>query len=1547
MIRSFIPLTILMLSAWCIQAQVPQNITIQEGATNLLRVPCTQNDAGTIQGFGPLSGQSNDTDLDTIYLCLGDTLPLTHNMDFSLDGDPNPATAPGIAYAFYDDIPTIDGPDITTVLTDPALNTTSPLIINGFEFPQINGIWLASTINNTGNIDLINNGSLQEAYNMGVPAPIQFWFAPITVDDAAAQAYEDGGPCVSVSIAEAFSVVYLEGIEITQAFPASGAGLEGSFVLEGGLPEFDPATNYTVTINDMDGNTVGTVQTPGPSHGDTVVYTVPETGMYEIRVEDGKSCGLIDTLVMPVLFDVGDVNGAPGDTVCLPVTVENFVNITNAQFSMSWDPALLDFLGVDNLTTDLPSFDQGIFNISPAITDTGRLTMGWADFLATPRTLPDGHLLFEVCFEVLGEIGDEAGVSIISDPLPVEVGNADAGIADIPAVVDSGQVNVTNAILLVEADVDSVSCAGLDDGAFTITVTGGVDPYTYAWNTVPPGGPDNTGTIAASGDSFTASGLSEGVYSITITDSEMPANMDTVEVQVLEGPALGLSLLETQPTCNGDSDGSLTAQITLDGVAQPNPGPGFAFVWNTGENTQTITGLSFQPQAYAVTVTDPSGCTATASTTLSQPGELLLLAQNTNITDATCSGAMDGAIIVGASGGTSDMGDYYYQWEGESTDTAATAQLLDLDPGLYNLTVTDANGCTVVDSFPVGANKLLDVTLVDSAHVSCNGAGDAFLEVNGTATGQPPFDDFTYTWTVQPGGQNLNGAAINDLAPGQYFVTVTDQDPLGCFTVDSFSIGEPDPLQIELVDLTNESCTNGGMDGALTVSASGGTAPYTYAWSNMETDSMLTGLVEGDYTLDLEDANGCTATETYSITAPTPPTVVELENDTLLCAGDTDGSLSIVATPGGAPITQYTWSNNQTGTEISGLSPGAYFVTISASDGCELVDTALVIAPEPLAIDSINSVSPQCVGQSNGSLTVFASGGTQPYQYIWGTDTLTTVLNPGLSAGTYDLSVVDANGCEAAIATAEVTDPPAIEVSFTDIQPVSCFEGVCDGQATATAMYADGSTGLFNFNWESDEIDLDVMMSTAVELCRDSQTVVVTDENGCVQTDEVIIPSPEPIMANASTTIVSCNGGTDGTITLAPIGGTGGYTFDWPGLGETTASVDGLPAGSYNVIITDGNGCELDELIDVTERDSLILTLDPNNTRDISCFGEEDGQIAVTYNFNDNINPVGNTPFTFSPNVPQGAGNAGTGFASGLAAGTYGVTITDENGCEDSVSVTLTEPTEIMAVIPDPEDPPCFDATTLVFIDTVFGGAGNMLDDYRYMVDGNGVLLTPDTPADIFGDGEHTIEIFDPNGCSAAFFVEIDQPEEILVTFPEPVVEIELGDSTTSLQPIITPTGTQIDSFIWTPSDYLSSDTVENPTVFPLESLDYTLRVVDINGCDAVGSVFVELDANRNIYIPGAFSPNGDGINDEFRVYPCTGVVSINSASIYDRWGNQVFETGMQDVRNGLFCAGGLPLWDGTFKGETLNMGVYVYVIEVEFLDGLTLVYRGDLSLVR
>ena len=1555
MIRQSILFALLAAASLQLGAQTPRNITIRGESAAMRVAPCTDNDAGTITfDVGNFAGQSNDISLDTIYLCLGDTLSVLHNQDDVLNGDPMPATPAGVAYAFYDCRPTVDGPDITTVITDLCVNQADPIIFEGVSFPQTDGIWVAVD-DNMGNVALTNSGFHQEAFNMGNPAPIQLWFAPITVDNLALLTYESGGPCVSVSVDQAFSVVYLEAVQVTEAFPNFGPGMQGAFSVEGGLPEFQTTTSYApITIRHLGGDVLaGTVQTANPGHGDTVQFTVPRPGDYEVVVEDGKSCAAIDTIVMPVIFSAGAANGAPGDTVCVEIRVDNLVDVTNAQFTLNWDPAILDFVEVNNLNTMLPALDDGAFNMNPAVTDLGRLPFAWADFLGTSNTLPDGSVLFEVCFEVTGSLGQISDITFGDMPTPIQVGNTNNIPSMYPFETSPGRVNVTNSVLLVEAVQDSVSCNGLSDGAFTVTVSGGVGPYNFTWNTFPATGPENGPlTIAASGGSSAVGGRPAGEYRIIVSDSDMPANIDTVFVEVFQGPEFAVNVAELQsPTCNGDTDGALTANVTINGVAVPNPGSLFTFQWDVpGQTSQVLANIP--SSTHSVTVTDASGCQEIDSGSLSQPGPLQILANNTFITDATCNGAMDGSILVGATGGTTASGNYSYNWSGGlGAVTANTSQVSNLDPGTFTVTVTDDNNCTVEESYSVTAAKILSINLINLMDITCNGADDGSIEVSGTTTGQPPFGPFTYTWaTVPPSGPTFTGAQVTGLGPAQYAVTVTDSDPAGCAVSDTFTIAEPAPLAIQEIELLNESCDNGGGDGRITIGVTGGTAPYAYNWSDGQMDSIAINLSAGMFTVDVTDANNCTANRAFNITAPTPPQVTQLDNDTLACFDDTNGSLSVLATPGGAPIQSYNWSNNATGQTITNLSPGSYFVTITANDGCFIVDTALVVAPASLALDSIVAASPNCPGDDNGTLAVFVSGGTLPYTYIWSNqptnDTLQFNLYPGLAAGNYPVTVVDANGCTPLNALGTVVDPPSIVVDFSNLTEVSCFEGVCDGGATATAMYSDGSTGVFGFSWESNETDMGVMSSTASALCKDWQTVVVTDGNGCFGLDSVLIPSPPEINISSSLSNVSCNGFNDGMVTAIPSGGTPGYSYLWQQTGEITETISGLAAGTYNVVVTDANGCQEPLEVDITEPDPLIISVNTTETQDVSCFGEEDGVLVVTYNSNDRVNEVGANPYSWSSNVPLGS-TSPLGVATNLPAGTYSVTITDVEGCQDSLSYTLMEPTAIMATIPDPEDPPCFNSTTKVNIDTVFGGAGASPADYQYMVDGNGILLPIDVPADIFGDGAHVVEIFDLNGCSAAFEVEIDQPEEILVTFPEDPFVVELGDTARQLQPIITPLSTQIDSFIWSPADYLSDPTVRNPFVRPLESLEYELAVVDVNGCEGFGSVFVELDANRNIYIPNVFSPNGDGVNDEFRVYPCIGVTNIASVNIFNRWGDQVYQRTDQDVSNGLYCIGGLPLWDGRFKGSEMKPDVYVYIVEVEFLDNIKLVYRGDVTILR
>lgn len=1551
MIRSLFSL-FLLLFAGNMAAQVPGNITVNHGdrsrpVSEQAKMLCNNN-AGTVT-FGNIIGQSNDGAPGVIYLCFGDTLPVFHNGDFNLSSDPQPGTPPGIGYAFYDCPPTVTGPTLADIQGDACLNNTSPIIVNGNPILQTNMMWVASQLPN-GNILLANDGLLQSAFNNGVAAPIQFWFAPITLDNFATQGFEasggPAGPCVNVNTAAAFSVVYLNAIQASNFNVSAGVnGCEGAFTIRGGLPEFDNTTSYTFDISlSTDPDIKGTLTT-SPGHNGTVEFTIPQPGIYNITVEDGKSCGVTFSMDMSactaVTFSLPLLNALPGTNVCLDVTVEDFTNVGAMQFSMEWDPAVLQFTGVQGFNPALIGFDQNAFNTTLPLTNSGRLTVSWADLSFMGVTLPDGASIFQICFDVIGTLGQFSEVTFTGDPTPIEVG--DASLNPLGFIGSSGYVNVSNSLLFVNIQQDSVSCAGLNDGAFTLTVAGGTPPYVFNWNSLAPLPAQNGGdAIAASGGSFTVPNRAAGSYRLVITDSSVPAIVVEDTVAVLRGPFIGVNVIGTSPLCNGDSNGSVTAQVSLDGVVSSDP-PGFTYAWNVAgsPNAPTLSDVPFG--FYSVTATDPSGCTGFASVSLSQPAQLLA---NEVITNASCTGAANGSITVTATGGTTSSGNYTFSWNsGLGTVIASSSTVANLNPGEYCVTVTDVNGCQETECYNVGAAKTLSINAAIT-EITCNGDCNGAILANGTTSGAPAATPYTFTWTGGLGSAPVNtptSSTVSGLCAGTFELTMRDADPAGCQVTRTFTLAEPAPLLASLIEQVNETCVVGN-DGSAVPGVTGGTAPYTYQWRDAQSalvsaDSVVTGLSAGAYTLQVTDSRNCTASLNVTILAPTPPAIAPIANSTVSCSGSTNGVLTVSATPGGSPIASYVWSNGMTGQTISGLSPGTYQVTVTAQDACFSVDSAQVISPAPLVIDSIAATSPTCPGFNNGRLTVFASGGTTPYRYIWGADTLQFNVYPALSAGSYSVTVVDANNCPPVTATANVVDPPSIQVSFSNLQGVSCFEGTCDGQASAAAQYSDGAAGTFTFSWESGQIFTGVSSSSVSNLCAGFQTLVVTDGNNCFGVDSVDIPSPPAIDIFVDAQPVSCNGLSDGRVTLNVSGGTPGYQFLWLETGATTTTVNNLAAGQYNAVVTDASGCTKTQRVEIIEPDRLILTVDQaSSTSSVTCAGSTDGIIRVFFNSMDNINPVGPAPYTWSNN----AAPATSPLASNLSPGAYFVTITDTKGCQDSVSFTITSPPPIVAVIPQPEEPRCFGESTLIVIESISGGNGTTLLDYTYMIDNNGLFFMPDQPAMVFA-GPHIITIEDPAGCTFEQEIFINQPQELQVVFNPDVVVVELGDSTQRLNPLIT-SSLPIASFAWTPSDYLSSDTVQRPLLLqPVIDTEYSLTITDINGCTANGSVLVEVDKARNVYIPNAFTPNGDGPNDEFRVFACRGVQTVNFVRIFDRWGNFLFEERSITPE----CIGGSRLWDGRVKGKPAGQGVYIYMVEVQFLDGVTLLYRGDVTLLR
>ena len=1551
MIRYF--LTLVLAFSWMIQtasAQMPQTILSKAAASGqegiLACPPGQQNFAGTVS-IGPANAQSNDIDLDTMYLCLGDEVMILHNGDSDLSGDPIPLTPPGIGYAFYNCLPTISGPDKITIGSDPCL-VDNP--------PPADLFYVATEGDLSGDILFFNDGNLINFFNGGAPG--LFWWAPITFDalvtvpipplDTVYQAlYENNGPCVNANVGAAFATVYLNAISISNASSGGGnTGCQGTFDLSGGLPEWD-GSNYTIDISLASDPSVKGVVTSGPAtHGDQVSFIVPEAGLYTITVEDGKSCGATTQVTVSVcqavVLTIGTAVGLPGDNVCVDVFADNFAGILGTQFTLTFDNAVLNLTSITGFNPNMAGLGIGNFNSFP-----GTILFAWNDFNPAGSTIPDGSVMFSLCFDIVGNLGDCSAVAFSNTPLSIEI-ITPLGLTD--TILNDGLVCASDDIPTVDITTSPVACPGFMDGSFTVTVSDGTTPYQISWQALGGGPVQGPGVINTQGGSFTASNLATGNYVVTVVDGGIaPDFIDTVFVD--EGPALNVIFTQVAPLCNGGT-GSITAVIVLDSVVVVNPGPQYIFAWSNNAATQTISGVT--SGLYSVTVTDTStGCTATSPTFLPQTPPIVITTNS--ITDATCTGIADGAIMVSASGGTPGGAiPYTFFWPGVAggtTETGTSSTVSTLLEGVYTLQVTDGNGCTQTAQLTVGASKELVLTPQSTQNISCNALCDGSIAVQASTIGGLS-NSYSFTWTGVPGipppgpVNTATSSAVNNLCAGAYNVTLTDD--AGCEVTAAFSLTEPPELQASLLAFTNESCTVGN-DGTATIGVTGGTYPYSYAWGIPgQTDSTATALTANAYEVTVTDANGCEDLVPFTISLPTPPQLVTLNDDLLDCFDDTNGSLTVVATPGSSPIASYAWSNGPSGpaiTTISGLSPGNYCVTITATDACETIACADVNAPAPLQLDSISTTSPLCPGLGGGAVSVFITGGTGPYFYNWSLDIfdgvgISAIGGAPVTAGPYNLIVTDANGCAPLDIDMLVEDPPAIQVSFTGIDSVSCFanQGVpCDGIATASAQYSDGSTGLFNFIWPSGEQDFNVASSTAQQLCLGNQTLTVSD-GICSATFTVMIPFPDTLnVASLNIDDVTCFGYSDGSATVQAQGGTAPYMYTWSNA-QTGGTVSNLGPGTYTVTIMDNKGCKFQSTVSIDEPTELMAFIDTQNSIDsVTCAGDADAVISVTaQGGNINISPV--LLYTWQGGIALPTSNT----ATGLAAGAYNVTVSDVLGCFDVLTFQVFEPTPIQYELGPIADIPCAGQTTVVTVDTAWGGNGFAPFWYSFSV-GNASAQPLGTPIEVFG-GEQVVTIFDYEGCSVDTVLYIQEPPPIVLIYPD-VLVVELGDSI-KLQPsFVDPPFVQFDSIVWTPTTFLrfEGDSLL-PWVRPIETTEYEIQAFDINGCLALASVLIDVDKNRNVYLPNIFTPNNDGINDYFQLFTGNGVFRIRSLRVFDRWGELVFErldipaSPYPDPSNG---------WDGTFRGRAVNPGVFVYIAEVEFEDGQLLLYRGDVTLMR
>jgi hypothetical protein len=359
----------------------------------------------------------------------------------------------------------------------------------------------------------------------------------------------------------------------------------------------------------------------------------------------------------------------------------------------------------------------------------------------------------------------------------------------------------------------------------------------------------------------------------------------------------------------------------------------------------------------------------------------------------------------------------------------------------------------------------------------------------------------------------------------------------------------------------------GNNTGAIDLTVTGGTSPYSYLWSNGATTQDLTNISAGVYTVNVTDANGCTiANNALSVTQPTAALSTGFNVTDVSCFGNASGAITLTVNGGTLPYS-YQWSNGSTQQNLINVPVGTYTVTVTDANGCTSGVASMQITQPSAALSMNNAIDDvNCFGGNTGSIDLTINGGTMPYSFVWSNGATTEDLT-NVAAGTYTVTVTDAQGCTAGNSTLSIQQPAAALTSnVTGTVPVACY-----GNSTGSIdLTITGGTSPYSYSWSNGATTQDL-----TNISSGTYTVSVTDAQGCSSTiASITITQPTAGLSAsvASTGNVACNGGGNGSVDLTVAGGTSPYTFTWSN-GATTEDINNLYAGTYNVSITDANGC--------------------------------------------------------------------------------------------------------------------------------------------------------------------------------------------------------------------------------------------------------------------------------------------------------------------------------------------------------------------------------------
>ncbi len=1136
----------------------------------------------------------------------------------------------------------------------------------------------------------------------------------------------------------------------------------------------------------------------------------------------------------------------------------------------------------------------------------------WYDNGTGQRT--DGYLLYQN--NDPGTLGKATGigdVELLCGVPEIEIGNRVWADTNGNGIQDPGELGLANVevLLLDENGTQITSTQSNAQGEYLFTGLNAFTTYIVAVetganvNNFPPSPANNaSGAFADHIDSDGAEGQILNAVAATITTGQDGNNDHSVDFGFVYSQCEELSIV-VAVTCEETVEGGDgSAIVTYEGAVEP-----VSILWSTGETSDTATGLS-APLDYSVTVTDAANCSVTYEFVMCEATCDLDLSLE-SLTQISCAGEADASATLSIEGIDSGLVGYTWFSNGENLGIIGN-QAQDLAAGTYVVSAANQSGCEVELSFTIEEPDALSVLTCDSQPASSASASDGNLTV--FATGG------TGSYTFELNGTSSSSGTFDNLAVGEYTITITDQE--ACSTTTTCTVSGPDcNILLAVMPTATQGCEQ--ENGSLQISFQGNDAPvdiYYMINSGLEqlvdsgvTDSpyLISNLGAANYTVRVETAS-CEATaETVSVQGAEPSVnfqtveagggscgdenasivitangneplsysidggqsfqtsntfenvalgtydiVVADANDceqpygepfvvsgsagglsvsnvqvqNVFCAGDADGKITLSISGGSPPYelssdggTTFQMSDN-----FNNLEAGYYELVVMDATGCQIsAGFAEVEGPAiPLEVLDVTVTDVDCFGGGNGTLTVLATGGTEPYQYSLdaGEHFLDVSFVENLGMGTYDILVRDANYCTA---TWPVTvqiggDPLTItDVQFTDIP--------CGGSATTT-MTIEASGGFGDLLYSIDEGNTYQTSNVFDEVSAGSYLVYIKDENDCplAYGPPVIVGGGDENfrIANVSYTQVMCTGANDASITITGDGGVPPYMYSIDN-GETYQDsnlFENVGPGIYMAVLEDGNGCMsgYDELIEISEP-AIPLQIRDLQSEDVSCPGEQDGFIQVTA-------LGGIEPYTFS--IDGGTTFSNSGIFEQRQGGEYIVIVEDANGCTETfetvVNIQEAPPISIQEV--QATDALCFGQSNGSIVIFAAGGFGELL----YSIDGGAIYQTSGTFLNIPA-GSYDVKVKDENDCYVDWSSQTIVGESPQLSMEFESTDITICDGNNGTISITADGGLP-------PYQY----TIDNRVTFQntgdydgLAAGVYVVDVVDANGCSVEDEVIV------------------------------------------------------------------------------------------------------------